>query len=441
MNTPQSRGGTISAARAWFTVTVLMLAYALAMVDRTILFLMVAPLEHDLHISDTQMGLLQGFAFSIFFAVAGIPLGRLADLKSRRRIIGVGIVLWSLMTALSGLAQRFWELFIARMGVGIGEATLSPAAYSLMADLFSKDRLARAIALFSAGSLIGAGAAFVFGGVVLGIVGAHPVIALSLIGEVRSWQIAFFIAAFPGLFVALLTLAIPEPTRAGPGQKVVVPLKALTKFLVDARYPLICYALGFSSQTLVIYSTMSWGPTLLARKHHVETASVGAIMGVVVGVFGLAGFFAGGALADYFSRTGRADGHMRVGLIGALCFGPFAVAMTLSHSISMTVACMCLLFFFITLPTAAGVAGLQLTTPSRLRAQVSSIFLLIVNLVGLGLGSLVIGGLTDYVFKNKSAIDLSLLTMYVAVMPLMIASFWLGKAPVAAWIIRQEKAR
>jgi MFS family permease len=418
-----------------------MLAYGVAMLDRTILFLMVAPLEHDLNISDTQMGLLQGFAFALFFAAAGIPIGRLADRTSRPRLIGIGIMLWSVMTACSGLARSFWHLVIARMGVGIGEATLSPATYSLLADLFPKDRLARATALFSAGSLIGSGAAFVFGGALLDALASRPDLGLPFFGVVRSWQIAFLVAGLPGIAVGLMIFAIPEPRRLGTPRKATAPIAELLHFLLDARRPLTSIVSGFSCQTLIIYSTLSWGPTLLIRNHHVGTAKAGEIMGVVVAIFGLAGFLTGGALADHLVKAGRTDGHMRVAIIGALGYGPFAVALSLAHSLPATVISMCLMFFFVSLPTAAGVAALQLVTPSHLRAQVSSVFLLCVNLIGLGFGSFLVGSLTDHVFKSKSAIGLSLLTTYAAAIPIMVGSFWCGRSSVGAWIERQDSAR
>jgi MFS family permease len=430
----------VSPARAWCSVFIMMVAYLFSMLDRTILFLMAEPLQRDLQVSDTQLGLLYGFPFVVFYALAGLPIGRLADVMSRRRIIALGIVLWSVMTAMSGLAQRYWHLFVARMGVGVGEAALNPAAYSLMADMFPRHRLARAIGVFSCGALLGSGLAFYFGGMVLEWVGSRPSIELPLVGVVRSWQVAFFAVGLPGLLVAALMYCVPEPPRPGEPHARALPISALIHFMRDVRWPFLAFIGGFGGQTLSSYATMSWLPTLLVRKHQLATSDVGAVMGIVVGVFGFAGFLAGGFLADHFVRKGHADGHLRVGIIAALLFFPFGIAAMLSASLIPTVACACMVMFALSLATAGGMAALQLMTPYRLRAQVSAIFMLVVNLIGMGLGSFIVGFLNDHVFGSKSAVDRSLIVVYCIALPLMAISFWMGKRPVAALIRRQENS-
>ena len=171
---------------AWFVVGVLMLAYMNSFIDRQILSLLVEPIRADLGISDTQVSLLAGLAFSIFYTLMGVPLARLADQSNRRNIILVGIGSWSIMTALCGAAQNFWQLFLARIGVGVGEAALSPAAFSMIADYFPKQRLARAISVYSMGVYFGAGLALMIGGVVIKMVSALPPTVLPVIGEVLS---------------------------------------------------------------------------------------------------------------------------------------------------------------------------------------------------------------------------------------------------------------
>lgn len=203
----------VSTARAWSALAVLMLAYTVSFVDRTILSLLIPPIQRDLGISDTQVSLLAGFAFAIFYTLMGIPLGRIADRYNRRNLIAVGITVWCLMTAACGLARTYWELFLARVGVGIGEAALSPAAYSMISDLFPRDQLGRAIAIYSIGLPIGSGVALLIGALVVGMVANVPPITLPLVGTLYAWQLTFLLVGLPGLIVALLVLALREPQR------------------------------------------------------------------------------------------------------------------------------------------------------------------------------------------------------------------------------------
>ena len=201
-------------AYAWYVVAVLMLAYVCSFVDRQVLALMVPAVRRDLGISDTQMSLLMGLSFALFYSILGLPIGRLADRSSRRRIIVWGIAVWSVMTALCGAARNYWQLFLARMGVGVGEAALSPPAYSLIADYFPKDRLGTAIGVYSLGIYLGSGLAMMLGGWVTGRVAAAAMWTLPLIGEVRPWQAVFFVIGLPGLLLALWVGTLREPARA-----------------------------------------------------------------------------------------------------------------------------------------------------------------------------------------------------------------------------------
>ena len=204
-----------STGYAWFVVGLLTLAYVFSFIDRQILNLMVKPIQKDLGISDTGMGLLMGASFAVFYTFFGIPLGRLADTRSRRLIICCGIAVWSLMTAGCGLTKKFWQLALMRMGVGVGEASLSPAAYSLISDYFRPELRSTAISVYSMGIYIGSGLAFILGGLVIGFTSEQESFVVPIVGAVRSWQLVFFVVGLPGLLVAVLMLAIREPARKG----------------------------------------------------------------------------------------------------------------------------------------------------------------------------------------------------------------------------------
>ncbi len=170
----------------WYVVVICMLAYVFSFVDRQVLVLMIEPIKRDLHLTDTQFSLLNGFAFSLFYAVMGLPVAYLADRYARPRIISLGIALWSIATALCGLSQHFVHMFVARMGVGVGEAALSPGAYSMLADYFPKEKLGRAIAVYSLGSFIGGGVAFLIGGYVIALLKHASAFTLPIVGQVHA---------------------------------------------------------------------------------------------------------------------------------------------------------------------------------------------------------------------------------------------------------------
>src|SRR5690606_31508962 len=202
-------------AVAWYAVVILVIAFVFSFIDRIIIAMLVDPLKQDLGLSDTQLGILQGLAFAVFYAVVGLPIGRWADRYSRRMIIASGIFLWSIMTAVCGLARNFWELFLARVGVGVGEAALSPAAYSMIADYFPKEKLGRAVGVYQAGAFFGAGLSFLVGGLIIQAVAKAGDISLPLVGAVRPWQVVFFVVGLPGVLVALLMFTVREPARRG----------------------------------------------------------------------------------------------------------------------------------------------------------------------------------------------------------------------------------
>ncbi|MBL8629221.1 MAG: MFS transporter, partial [Rhodospirillaceae bacterium] len=201
-----------SPAKAWWAMVVLFLAYTLSFIDRTILALLVEPLRRDLGLSDTEISLLHGLAFAIFYSTMGVPIAVLSDKRSRRLIIGVGVFFWSLMTVLCGVATSFWKLFAARLGVGVGEATLGPATYSLVADLFPEHLRGKAMGFFATGIHVGAGLALIVGGAIVGMAAGVGEIETA-VGTFRSWQLVFFIVGAPGLIIALLCATMIEPKR------------------------------------------------------------------------------------------------------------------------------------------------------------------------------------------------------------------------------------
>jgi MFS family permease len=208
-----SEGDYPRARTAWYMVAVLMLCYTLSYADRQILAFLAGPLKHDLQINDTEFGVLQGLVFAVFYTLFGVPLGMVADRFSRRNLIALGVFLWSLTTSLSSIARSFGSLAAARMGVGIGEATLSPSAFSMIADSFPKERLSSALSIYTMGIQLGSGLALIIGGTVAQAVSQLPPVELPIAGAIAAWRVTFLIVGAPGLLVALLLLSVREPAR------------------------------------------------------------------------------------------------------------------------------------------------------------------------------------------------------------------------------------
>lgn len=405
---------------SWYVVGVLLLAYTCSFIDRMILTLLVGPIRADLGISDTQMSLLVGFAFAVLYTFAGIPLGYVADRWNRSRLIGLGISGWSVMTVLCGLAPTYAWLFLARVGVGVGEATLSPAAYSLMSDYFPKHKLGRAIAVYSIGVPLGSGIALIIGGYIVQIATSMPPIDLPGIGSAAAWRIVFFMVGVPGLLIALLMLTVKEPVRRDVGRRADsgIRIRDAFAFVIAERRTFGPHFIGLSLLTLVIYGNMAWIPTFFARTYGMAAATAGLYFGVILAVGGALGLLAGGAMADRLFRTGHKDGHLRTVIFATLGAAPFLIAGPLMPSPALAFACIALAMLIATMHGGVAGAALQIVTPNRFRGQITAIYFFVANLVGFGLGPTVVALITDYGFGNDAALRYSLAIVAAAVLPI-----------------------
>jgi len=417
-----------SPAASWYMIGVLMIAYIFSFIDRTILSLLVEPIRADLQISDTQISLLHGFAFAIFYTLMGIPVATLADRRNRRNIIALGVTFWSLATAACGLTRGFWGLFAARVGVGVWEATISPAAYSMIADSFPEERLGRALGVYSVGAFIGVGLAFLIGGFVVGLVSAADTTTLPLVGDVRPWQIVFFIVGFPGILVALWILTLREPLRRHT-QKSMQQQAGFWPLLRHMRQFWPAYAshlLGFSLLALLFNALVAWIPTYLIRAFGLPAGEAGLWLGAILLVFSTAGILTGSWLTDLLRGRGRTDATMRIGLLSSCCVWPFALTATTVPTLTMSLLLFAPLVFFATFSWGAAAAAIQVITPSRMRATGSAVYLFFLNLVGIGFGPTLVALVTDYGFGNDASIGWSLAIVSSVTAPLAALVLWAG---------------
>ncbi|AVO54411.1 MFS transporter [Ectopseudomonas mendocina] len=404
-----NNNGYPSSTRAWVTVAILMVAYVLSFVDRQILNLLVEPIRRDLAINDTQMSLLMGLSFALFYTVCGIPLGRVADTRSRRGLIAIGVLFWSAATAACGMAKMYWQFLLCRIGVGVGEAALSPAAYSLIADSFPAERRATAISVYSMGVYLGSGLAFLVGGLVIQFASAQGDVTLPVLGEVRPWQLIFLILGVAGVLFTLLMLAVKEPARRGAGAGVAVPLSEVGRYIRANRRTVLLHNFGFAGLAFAGYGSAAWVPTFYIRTYGWDAGQVGIVYGSIVAVFGCLGIVFGGRLADWMAKRGRSDANMRVGLYAALGALPMVVLFPLMDTAFWASVLMAPTVFCLSMPFGVAPAAIQEIMPNSMRGQASAIYLFVITLIGLGVGPTAVALVTDFVFADDAALRYSLL--------------------------------
>jgi predicted MFS family arabinose efflux permease len=393
---PASLPDSLKRHRA-YALVMLMLVFMFSHIDRSIVGILAEPIKHEFALSDTQLGVLTGFAFAIFYATLGIPLALLADRSNRRNIIVAAIAFWSAMTAVSGFATSYAQLVLARVGVAIGEAGSTPQSHSMIADMYAQHERARALGIYSLGVSLGVMLGFLIGGYV---------------SSVWGWRAAFFVVGLPGLALALIVrLTVQEPKRgladgAAVEATTVPSLTALREASLFMWRSKACrhVVIGVTLTAIAGYGALMWIAPFLERSFAVPRSDIGVILGPIAGLMGAAGTVLGGYLAD---RLGRKDLRWKGWVVGVAKFAAAPLVITAYMSTDLLVA----LAFW--LPAAVvgafyhgpGAAIVQSVTPTSMRATVSAIMLFVLNLIGLGFGPLSVGAVSDGlnpVFGNES---------------------------------------
>lgn len=412
--------------QAWYAVAIFALALTVNFLDRGILNLLVEPIKRDLHLSDLQISLLMGFAFACFYVLLGLPIARLADSRSRRTIVGVGIAMFSVMTALCGLAQNFWQLFLCRVGVGVGEACNGPATFSMLADLFPPAKLPRAIGVMNFGFVFGLGSSLLIGGTVVHLVSALPPLTLPLVGTLHGWQYTFFIVGIPGLIVAALFSTVIEPIRRGrisgttaaiQEGAATVPVREVVRFAWHSRATYAPMFIGVALQTVLAFGIQSWTPSFFIRTYGWTIAQIGWTQGLIILIAWPLALLPGGMAAEWLTRRGYPDANMRVAIAALLAYTPFAIAFPLMPTALGSNIMIGLSGFCISFGIGPLNAALQTVTPGEMRGQVTALFLFVFNLIGFGLGSTIVALFTQYVFGSEALLRYALLTTVAILAP------------------------
>jgi predicted MFS family arabinose efflux permease len=370
----------LSPAYAYYALGLLMLVYVINFVDRQVLSILMEPIRKDLGLSDTQLGLLSGLGFALFYAAAGLPIARLADKTSRRNIIAGSLAVWSAMTAVCGLVANFPQLLLGRIGVAVGEAGAGPASHSLIADLFPHGKRATALAVFSTGVPIG---------ILIGL------FAGGWLNDTFDWRTAFVVVGLPGVVVSLIVvLTMREPPRGadhatGEAGSWLDALRTLIKI------PAFNYlVLGSALHAYTSYGALQWNPAFMIRIHGMSTAEAGLALGLISGLTGIFGTLGGGWIAD---RLGRRDIRWYAWTPAVLMAirVPFYLTAYLADDGATAIACLIIPGLLGNSFTGPVYATIQTLAPVRTRAFASACMLFVISLIGFGLGPLLIGVSSD----------------------------------------------
>jgi MFS family permease len=420
----------VSQGYSVYVLALLFVVYVFNFIDRQVLSILLEPIKSELGVSDTFMGALTGFAFVFFYTFAGIPIARIADRSSRTAIISLGLLIWSGMTAVSGLARSGWQLAAARIGVGIGEAAGTPPAHSLLSDYFGPERRSTALSIYAMGVYIGVAVAFVGG---------------SWIATHFGWRTVFLTVGLAGIPLALLVrFTIRELPRgySDPGPVVEaepMPLGQAIRMLSRNR-SFVLIVLATSFQSLSGYGILTWGPTFLIRTHQMTVADVGLVLGVAIGITGAGGVYLGGVLADALGKRDE-SWYMRLPAIETAVLIPFALGFILIEDTTWALAAFCPFYLLGAMYVGPVHATIQGLVVPGLRATASALNLFVVNMIGFGLGPLLIGMLNDSLAATYGEGGIRYSMLGVALIG-GISSwiFWLSSRSVAADLAAAREA-
>lgn len=430
--------GGLSPARSWWAIFIFMIALMFNYLDRQLMTLLITPIKKDFGLSDTQVSLLIGFAFVLFYVLAGIPVARFIDRGPRKWIVAGAITFWSLMTAACGLARDFTQLLLARMLVGVGESCNAPGTYSMTSDMFRREKLATPIAAIGIGQIAGQGVALLVGGwLILELTALGPQ-TFPVLGTLKPWQMTFVIVGLPGVLWALLLLAtVPEPPRReAAGAR--APGFGETLGYLWSRLPAFGpMFLANGIKGMLSFGVTVWSPVFFERKFGMAPGEPGPTLGLMAIALSPIGLLLGGWLAERMAANGRKDANMRMVFLVTIPLIPVAVLFPLVEQRWLAFALVGASLFLGSMGSGPANAAIQSVTPGRMRGTTTAIYIALYNLIGYGLGPLIVGWFNDHVF-GEQGIASSMVVLAVVAGPLGLLFAWLSLKPYAREIEAAE---
>jgi MFS family permease len=418
VNQPNPAGSqpAVSGAYANYALWLLTAVYVVNFVDRQILSILMPSIQRDFQLSDTQLGILGGFAFAMFYATLGIPIGRLADRWSRKGVISISLLVWSAMTAACGFANGFAQLLVARIGVGVGEAGGSPPAHSLIAEYFPEEKRGTALSIFSLGVPIGILIGFLAGG---------------WIDEFFGWRRAFLVVGLPGVVLgAVVALTIRESPRSAE-QAAVPSTREVFRYLFGLsafRHA----AFGSALYAFVGYAVIGWAPMFLQRSHEMTSGPIGTWLALIIGLGGALGTILGGRLADRFGASDR-RAYVLVPAFALVAAYPPGFIIYLSDHTTLVLCALALPVIFGSMYQGPTFSVVQSLAPAPMRSTAAAVLLLVINIIGMGLGPSAVGILSDQLSDRFGVHSLRYAMLIVSTVYLWGAvHFWLASRSLRA---------
>ncbi len=420
-------------AYAWYCLGIICFAYLFGFMDRIIVGLLTPAIQKDIGLSDSQMGIIQGLAFALFYTLFGLPIGRAADVLNRKWLLAAGTALWSLMTAGAGLVRSFGGLFAMRAGVGIGEGTINPCATSLIGDLFRPATRPKAFGIYTMSTALGTVVTYLGGGVIIGFIGGPTggsTFDMPFVGDIPAWQAVFILIGLAGLVPALLlALTVREPARRDlvKGTDGRASWAETRAFLWQNRKTLLCHHFGVAFIVMAIYGWINWLPTLFVRLHHWTIPQFSVWYGIFGGLAGIVSAVSSGFVTNWLKRKGYVDGTLRTVLIGGIGLTIGTSIAPLMPTPELVLAGYCIAGVFTNYPPAQALSAIAEMTPNQLRGFVTSIYIFVIGLFGAGFGPAIMGRVTDSVFGDPMKIhySMALVTLVMGVLGISLIAYGL----------------
>ena len=435
--------GSVNNSYAWYVVAVLLLTSIMGYIDRLVMGFLIEPIKAELSLSDTQMGMLNGFAFTVFYVLMGLPLGRMADTFNRKYLLSVCITLWSAMTALCGLASSYVSMFLARVGVGVGEAGLNPSSISIIGDLFSKENVTKPVSVFTLSFYIGGGLAIMLGGKLVEFFASMGQISLFGFDDISGWRLVFIIVGLLGFIcVFLLLLTVKEPVRGATSARssdaVKYSLKDIFAYMKSHKMLYFWLYGGLLLFGFYMYSIQTWYAAMMMRNYAVTPGEISTSFGLTYLVCGVIGALCVSTLVAFWRNRGIKEAPITVCsyAIGAMLLP--ALLGPLMPTLELSIAMFGIVKFCWAVTITVSLAAVAIVTPSAMRGLMVSVYMVLMNITGGAFGATIVGLLSDHVFGEEN-LRYAIMTMAAVVLPLSITFFVLGRAAFRKRVIELEQ--
>ena len=409
-------------------VIVMTFAQVFAFIDRQIPAMLVEPIKQDFSLNDSQIALLGGAAFSIFYAIMALPIGYAVDRYKRVNVLGTGIFVWSLMTTLAGLANSFGRLFGARIGVAVGEAVMAPVSVSLVSDYFPQNKQGKPMGIITAGVYIGIGTTLIGGGYLIDYLTDIGGITIPGIGYFKPWQATFLVVGIPGILISIAAFMLHEPRRLGLAQTPEKDSKSINIFshLIKNKSTLIPMFAGLIFMALIFYSFTFWAPSMMVRTHGLSLTEVGFSLGIITIISSILGTISSGAVVDYLRSKGRTDAPIRTAMFACIFAMPAICLAPLVENVVAAWTLIGIYLFFISSFAPIGLLAVSGVSSNEVKGQMAAVHAFLMMAFGLSLGPQITAFFTDFILQDESKLGLAVSLTGGLVLPIAAVCFWMS---------------